>query len=54
MARPVPDRLRPQDILSVLQYGTARHLLPPERGFGSGQSCRRRLDRWQKAGVTGQ
>ncbi|MET7485416.1 transposase [Streptomyces sp. NPDC005538] len=29
----------------------AWQLLPLELGFGSGQTCRRRLDRWQKAGV---
>ncbi len=26
-------------------------LLPPELGFGSGQTCWRRLERWQQAGV---
>lgn len=29
----------------------AWQLLPLELGFGSGQTCWRRLDRWQKAGV---
>lgn len=29
----------------------AWQLLPLELGFGSGQTCWRRLDRWQQAGV---
>lgn len=27
------------------------HTLPPELGFGSGQTCWRRLGRWHEAGV---
>ncbi|MFE8916976.1 transposase, partial [Streptomyces globisporus] len=38
-------------ILFVLYNDTAWKLLPLELGFGSGQTCWRRLDRWQKAGV---
>ncbi|MFI6360952.1 IS5 family transposase [Streptomyces sp. NPDC050743] len=40
-----------QSILYVLHNDMAWQLLPPELGFGSGQTCWRRLDRWQKAGV---
>ncbi|MGW0346739.1 transposase [Streptomyces anthocyanicus] len=40
-----------QGILYVLHQDIAWQLLPLEPGFGSGQTCRRRLDRWQKAGV---
>lgn len=49
--RPVPDRLGLQGILYVLRNDIAWQLLPLELGFGSGQTCWRRLDRWQKAGV---
>ncbi|MFB7172153.1 IS5 family transposase [Streptomyces sp. NPDC056254] len=49
--RPVPDRLCLQGILYVLHNDIAWQLLPPELGFGSGQTCWRRLERWQKAGV---
>ncbi|MFB8296085.1 transposase, partial [Streptomyces bacillaris] len=49
--RPVSDRLCLQGILFVLHNGIAWQLLPLELGFGSGQTCWRRLDRWQKAGV---
>ncbi|MFI1175748.1 IS5 family transposase [Streptomyces melanogenes] len=49
--KPVDDRLCLQGILSVLHQGIAWQLLPLELGFGSGQTCWRRLDRWQKAGV---
>ncbi|MFF3074985.1 transposase [Kitasatospora sp. NPDC057904] len=48
--RPVDDRLRPQGILYVLHNDVAWQLLPLELGVGSGQACRRCLDRWQ-AGV---
>lgn len=47
--RPVSDRLCPQGILFVLYNDIAWQLLPLELGFGSGQTCWRRLDRWQKA-----
>ncbi|MFC9619346.1 hypothetical protein ACFTXM_04885 [Streptomyces sp. NPDC056930] len=43
-ARPAPGRLRIQGILHVPHNGMARQLLPPEPGFGSGQTCRRRVD----------
>ncbi|MEU5076068.1 IS5 family transposase [Streptomyces asoensis] len=49
--RPVADRLRLQGILDVLHNDIVRQLLPLELGFGSGQTCWRRLERWQKAGV---
>ncbi|MFE0802567.1 IS5 family transposase [Streptomyces sp. NPDC058812] len=49
--RPVPDRLCLQGILYVLHQDIAWQLLPLELGFGSGQTCWRRLDRWQQAGV---
>ncbi|WP_373465071.1 transposase [Streptomyces sp. V2I9] len=49
--RPVPDRLCLQGILFVLHNDIAWQLLPLELGFGSGQTCWRRLGRWQKAGV---
>ncbi len=52
--KPVSDRLCLQGILFVLYNDIARQLLPSEMGFGSGQTCWRRLDRWQKAGVFGQ
>ncbi|UOB15889.1 IS5 family transposase [Streptomyces sp. HP-A2021] len=49
--RPVEDRLCLQGILYVLYNDIAWQLLPPELGFGSGQTCWRRLERWQRAGV---
>ncbi|MFJ7949395.1 transposase, partial [Streptomyces sp. NPDC096354] len=49
--KPVDDRLCLQGILYVLHQDIAWQLLPLELGFGSGQTCWRRLDRWQKAGV---
>ncbi|MFG2994853.1 IS5 family transposase [Streptomyces sp. NPDC048257] len=49
--RPVADRLCLQGILYVLYNDIAWQLLPPELGFGSGQTCWRRLERWQQAGV---
>ncbi|WP_417801390.1 MULTISPECIES: IS5 family transposase [Streptomyces] len=49
--RPVADRLCLQGILYVLHNDIAWQLLPLELGFGSGQTCWRRLERWQKAGV---
>ena len=44
--RPVPDRLCRQGILYVLHIYIAWQLLPLELGFGSGQTCWRRLERW--------
>ncbi|WP_328743934.1 transposase [Streptomyces sp. NBC_00285] len=49
--RPVADRLCLQGILYVLYNDIASQLLPLELGFGSGQTCWRRLERWQQAGV---
>nr|WP_254705889.1 transposase [Streptomyces vilmorinianum] len=51
--RPVPDRLCLQGILYVLFNDVAWQLLPLELGFGSGQTCWRRLARWQQGGVFG-
>ncbi|WP_369016202.1 transposase [Streptomyces edwardsiae] len=41
----------PAGILYVLHNGIAWQLLPPELRFGSGRTCWRCLDRWQKAGT---
>ncbi|MFF7987858.1 transposase [Streptomyces sp. NPDC007901] len=49
--RPVDDRRCLQGILFVLYTGITWQQLPLELGFGSGQTCWRRLDRWQEAGV---
>jgi transposase len=49
--RPVDDRLCLQGILYVLCNDRAWQLLSLELGFGSGQTCWRRLERWQQAGV---
>ena len=38
-------------ILYVLKSGIPWSMLPQEMGCGSGMTCWRRLDRWQKAGV---
>jgi transposase len=38
-------------ILFVLHTGIAWRHLPAELGFGSGVTCWRRLDEWQRAGV---
>ncbi|MDH6436886.1 transposase [Streptomyces sp. SAI-144] len=45
------DRLCLQGILYVFCNVIAWQLLPLELGFGSGQTCWRRLERWQQAGV---
>jgi transposase len=47
----LPDREALQGILFVLQTGIAWRHLPLELGFGSGSTCYRRLDEWQRAGV---
>ena len=47
----LPDRQALQGILFVLHTGISWTHLPPELGFGSGVTCWRRLDEWQKAGV---
>ncbi|MFJ8444374.1 IS5 family transposase [Kitasatospora griseola] len=49
--RPVNDRLCLQGVLFVLFTGITWQQLPPELGFGSGQTCWRRLCRWTDAGV---
>jgi transposase len=46
-----PDRLTLSGILFVLHTGIAWRHLPQELGFGSGVTCWRRLDEWQRAGV---
>jgi transposase len=46
-----PDREALQEILFVLHTGIAWTQLPAELGFGSGVTCWRRLDEWQRAGV---
>ncbi|MEU1173469.1 transposase [Streptomyces microflavus] len=45
-SRPVPDRLCRQGILFVMHHDIAWQQLPLVWGFGSGQTCWRRLDRW--------
>src|SRR3954452_16958900 len=45
----LPDRLALQGILFVLQTGISWPHLPLELGFGSGVTCWRRMDEWQKA-----
>ena len=47
----LPDREALQGILFVLHTGIAWRHLPSELGFGSGSTCYRRLDEWQRAGV---
>src|SRR5258706_14151894 len=49
--RRLPDREALQGILFVLHTGIAWRHLPAELGFGSGVTCWRRLDEWQRAGV---
>jgi transposase len=45
------ERQALQGILFVLHTGIAWTQLPQELGFGSGVSCWRRLDEWQRAAV---
>src|SRR5215211_3503015 len=47
----LPDREALCGILFVLHTGLAWRHLPLELGFGSGATCWRRLDEWQRAGV---
>src|SRR5207247_2635319 len=47
----LPDRQALQGILFVLHTGMWWTHLPSELGFGSGVTCWRRLDEWQRAGV---
>ena len=49
--QPVADRLGLQGILYVLHNAMAWQLMPLASEFGSGQTCWRRLDRWQQAGA---
>jgi transposase len=46
-----PDRETLSGILFVLHTGIAWRHLPAELGFGSGVTCCRQLDEWQRAGV---
>jgi transposase len=45
-----PDRATLSGILFVLHTGIARRHLPARLGYGSGVTCWRRLDEWQRAG----
>jgi transposase len=47
----LPDRQALQGMLFVLHTGIAWRHLSLELGFGSGSTCDRRPDEWQKAGV---
>ncbi len=47
----LPDREALCGILFVLHTGISWTHLPLELGFGSGITCWRRLDEWQRAGV---
>jgi transposase len=49
--RRLHNRAALQGILFVLHTGIAWRHLPLELGFGSGSTCYRRLDEWQRAGV---
>jgi len=49
--RRVPDRACLSGILYVLHTGIPWQDLPTELGFGSGVTCWRRLEEWQRAGV---
>jgi transposase len=49
--RRLPDRLVLQGILFVLHTGIQWEFLPQELGFGSGMTCWRRLEAWNRAGV---
>ncbi len=47
----MPDRVALNGILFVLKTGIRWNHLPTRLDFGSGATCWRRLDDWQKAGV---
>ena len=47
----VPDRQALCGILFVLHTGIQWEFLPQELGFGSGMTCWRRLEEWNRAGV---
>ncbi|MEU6672229.1 transposase [Streptomyces sp. NPDC046727] len=49
--KPVDDRLCLQGSLYVLYNDVSWQLLPLELGFGSGQTCWRRLGRWHESGL---
>lgn len=49
--RPLSDRQVLEGILFVLRTGIRWAALPQELGYGSGMSCWRRLDVWQRSGV---
>jgi len=50
----VHDRACLEGILYVLRYGIPWRALPRIEGFPSGQTCWRRLDEWERAGVWSQ
>jgi transposase len=47
----IPDRAVLSGIVFILRNGIHWDLLPKEIGFGSGFTCRRRLQEWQRAGI---
>src|SRR3954465_10645769 len=47
----LPDREALSGILFVLHTGIPWMHLPQELGYGSGYTCWRRLDEWQRSGV---
>lgn len=47
----IPDRKVLCGILFVLHTGIQWEFLPQELGFGSGMTCWRRLEEWNRAGV---
>ena len=47
----IPDRQVLSGILFVLHTGIQWEYLPQELGFGSGMTCWRRLEEWNRAGV---
>lgn len=47
----VSDRACLEGILYVLRYGVPWRALPRLEGLPSGQTCWRRLDEWERAGV---
>ena len=49
--KPVDNRKALSGILFVLKSGIPWEMLPQEMGCGSGMTCWRRLQEWQKAGV---
>jgi transposase len=49
--KPIPDRQALCGILFVLHTGIQWEFLPQELGFGSGMTCWRRLEAWNRAGV---